>query len=64
MTQVNAETKAYIKKAKKENNVMQWQIAEQMGMSEFTFSRKLRHELSEEEKQLVMAAVDQIRSER
>lgn len=53
-----------MKKAIREAGVCQWQIAERLGMSEFTFSRKLRHELAGEERKKVLAAIDQIVAER
>lgn len=53
-----------IKASMKQNAVFQWQVAERLGMSEFTFSRKLRHELAGEEREKVLAAIDQIVAER
>jgi len=46
-----------IKKAMKEHKVKQWQIAEKLGMSEFTLSRWFRHELPEDKKRMVLEAV-------
>ena len=37
-----------------------WQIAEQMGMSDTAFSRKLRHELPDETKQEVYKAISKL----
>lgn len=53
-----------LKQAIREAGVCQWQVAERLGMSEFTFSRKLRHELAGEEREKVLAAIDQIVAER
>lgn len=53
-----------IKASMKQNAVFQWQVAERLGMSEFTFSRKLRHELAGEEREKALAAIDQIVAER
>lgn len=49
-----------IKHAAVTANVKLWQIAELMGMADTTFSRKLRHELSEETKQKVYKAISQL----
>lgn len=40
-------------------NMKQWQIAEALNISEATLSRKLRHELSAEEKENVLRAIEQ-----
>ena len=53
-----------MKQAIREAGVCQWQIAERLGLSEFTFSRKLRHELAGEMWEKVLAAIDQIVAER
>lgn len=42
----------------KSKGVKQWQVAEELGVTEFAFSRQLRHELSDIDKQAVRAAVD------
>ena len=41
-----------------------WEIADFIGVSEPTMTRKLRHELPEGEKQRVMEAIKQIAAER
>lgn len=41
-----------------------WQVAEGIGVSDSTFSRLLRHELSDEKKEEIRAAIQQITSER
>ncbi|MGN1194467.1 MAG: hypothetical protein ACI4SB_03195 [Acutalibacteraceae bacterium] len=43
-----------------ESGVKMWQLAERLGMHECTFSRKLRHELPEEEKNKILALIDEI----
>ena len=53
-----------LKQAIREAGVCQWQVAERLGLSEFTFSRKLRHELAGEMWEKVLAAIDQIVAER
>lgn len=42
------------------NNVCHWEIADKMGIAEGSLSRKLRKELSAEEKQKVMDAIKSI----
>lgn len=34
-----------------------WQIAEELGISDCSFSRKLRHELPEDEKQRILGII-------
>ena len=42
----------------------QWKVADCMGISEITFSRMLRHELTAEQRQRVLEAVDRAKAER
>ena len=37
-----------------------WQVAEALGMNESAFSRKLRHELPQEEKEKILAVIDDL----
>ena len=53
-----------IKAALKQNSVYQWEVAELLGIPETTFSRKLRHELPEADKVLILEAVEKIAAER
>lgn len=46
-----------LRQAMKEANIKQWQIADLMGYSEATLVRKLRKELPEEEKQVILQAI-------
>lgn len=43
-----------------ESGVKMWQLAEKLGIHEGTLSRKLRHELPEEEKNKILALIDEI----
>ena len=52
-----------IRKAIRFAGVRQWQVAEAMGLREDTLSRKLRHELNEESKQEVLAAIERAKAE-
>lgn len=54
---------ADIRKAATEKQVKLWQIADALGMADYTFSRKLRKELSPEEKQRVLSAIDSLAKE-
>lgn len=49
-----------IRNSAKEKGVKLWRVAEALGMTDSTFSRKLRHELDGEEKRLVMSAIEQL----
>lgn len=44
--------------------VKQWQLAEALGLSEAHFSRKLRKELPDEEKQKILNAISDIAGKR
>lgn len=44
----------------KQNNVKLWRVAEKLGMQDSSFSRKLRHELPEEDRRKIMELIDQL----
>ena len=50
-----------IRQALKENNIKHWQLAEALNIAEFTLCRKLRHELSEEQKENIFAVIEQLK---
>ena len=52
---------ADIRKMAKRNGIAQWQIAEALGISEYTLLRKLRTELSAEQKKLVIEAIETLK---
>lgn len=54
MTNQEIRTKA------KESGVKLWEVAEAMGMSDCVFSRKLRHELTDGEKEAALTAIDRL----
>ena len=43
-----------IKEALKKHNIKQWQLADMLGTSESVLSKKLRYELSDQEKKTIM----------
>lgn len=49
-----------IRAAIKEHNLRQYQVAEKVGVSEFTFVRWLRKELSDERKQVILVAIEEL----
>jgi len=49
-----------IRQAAKEANVRLWQIAERIGVNDGNFSRKLRKELSVEEKAKIRAIISEL----
>ena len=49
-----------IRNRAKEKGVKLWRVAEALGMADSAFSRKLRHELEEEEKNRVLSAIEQL----
>ena len=46
-----------IREAKKEKGMSQWQLGELLGVSENTVNRRLRKELSDEEKQKILKVI-------
>lgn len=56
MSKANAD----IRREAKSANVAHWQIAKWLGCSESTFCRKLRDELSPEEKAMVRQAIKEL----
>lgn len=53
-----------IKEVIKNSGVRQWQIAEYLGMNEFSLSRKLRNEIAPEFEKQILIAIMQIKQER
>ena len=51
-------TNREIRQAMRGRNVKQWQVAKALGTREDTFSRKLREELPEDEKQKILAVIE------
>lgn len=49
----NLDIKLAIKKA----NLKHWQVAEMLGISEYTLSRRMRKELSDDMKQKIMGVI-------
>ena len=41
-----------------------WEVAEQLGITEFTFSRWLRHEMPEEKKSQILTIIEEVEKER
>lgn len=53
-----------IRQAAKESGVKLWQVAERYGLTDSNFSRKLRHELPEEEQRRIIGTIRDIAAER
>ena len=49
-----------IREKAKNSNVRLWQIADKLGMTDGTFSKKLRKELTDNEKQNIFAIIDEL----
>lgn len=60
MEKINSEIRSIIKSS----GIRFWQIADRLNISEATMTRKMRHELSEEEKTKIMSIINEIRSGR
>lgn len=52
-----------IKRKAKISGVWLWQIAEALGIADCAFSRKLRRELPDEEKEKILAIIDELKKE-
>ena len=52
-----------IRQAAARNGVRLWQIAEELGMNDGNFSRKLRRELSEDEQNNILAIIERLATE-
>lgn len=52
-----------IREAAKRSGVKLWQVAEEIGMSDAAFSRKLRHELPKEDRERVLSAITRLGAE-
>ena len=57
---MNSKPNADIRTAIRESNLCQYQVAEKIGVSEFTFIRWMRNELSDERKQRMLAAIKEL----
>ena len=53
-----------IKSTAKENKIYLWQIAEALGITDSHFSKKLRKEFSETERNKIMNIISELKSER
>ena len=58
---MNTET---LKQTIRKSGVKQWQIAEFIGISEYTFCKKLRNEIAPEFEKQILIAIMQIKQER
>lgn len=52
-----------VKEKAAESNVFLWEIAKEMGITDSTFSRKLRREFSKEEKEIIFSIIEKVRKE-
>jgi len=53
-----------IRNEAKRNSVRLWQIAERLGINDGNFSRRLRHELPEDEQQRILQIINDLAAER
>lgn len=58
------ETNREIKSAAKSAGVYHWEIAEELGIQDSAFSRKLRRELPQDEKEKVLSIIDRLALEK
>ncbi len=53
-----------IKDLMKDNNIFMWQVAKKLNVYETSFCKWFREELSEERKQQVLSAIEEIKLDR
>lgn len=53
-----------IREAAKRADIRLWQIAERLGMNDGNFSRKLRRELTQEEREEIMGIIAELEREK
>jgi len=53
-----------IRELAKSKGILLWQIADKLGITDGNFSRKLRHEFTQEEQQKIMQLIDELAEER
>ena len=53
-----------IKQAAKDNGIKLWEIADALKVSEFTFTRWLRHELPADKRQKVLDAIESLKNKK
>ena len=53
-----------IREAAKRAGIRLWQVAEACGVNDGNFSRKLRKELPQEEKQMILEIIDRLSKEK
>lgn len=51
-----------IRELAKNSNIKLWQIADKLGLSDIAFSKKLRKELSEEEKAKIISIITELKN--
>lgn len=54
----------YIRKCLKTTGIKMWQLADELGMSEFTLSRKMRYEFSELDRTKYVQAINKLVEDR
>lgn len=53
-----------VREAAKKHGIAHWSIAEALGISEYAFSRKLRHEFSDEYREEVISVIKKLAKEK
>lgn len=53
-----------VREAAKTSGVLLWQIADALGIADATFSRKLRKELTEAEKEKIFDIIERLKKEK
>lgn len=54
----------WIREMAKSKGILLWQIADRLGITDGNFSRRLRHELTQEEQEKIKHLIDELAEER
>ncbi len=54
----------WIREMAKSKGILLWQIADRLGITDGNFSRRLRHEMTQEEQERIRAIIDELAEER
>jgi hypothetical protein len=54
----------WIREMAKSKGILLWQIADRLGITDGNFSRRLRHEMTQEEQERIRVIIDELAEER
>ena len=54
---------AYLRDLMRQHKIQQWRVAEALGIDEYRFSRLLRREVDQNDREIIFAAIDKLKKE-